>query len=334
MAEKSEFFSNFIEIENRSAFSNEQEISPENFKELIGQYKFDEDVVCQVKGAKGICHQNHKSGWLGITTDGKEALIGGHCARNYFKADKKFNLERKRVKKEIERKKSLDKIQEYRAQVLIWNEELSNLRSSLIETRKKAEIFYGTFPNAILQFIDSAQKNNNWEIKIDILKKSNVDIENNKSQWIVGILCNLKPITTMRKIISLMTKIKHLIDTYHEVCNLKPEEIKTPKLKKIIEILSEKENYENECNSYKNEIKKFLEPQNLDALIYICNDSEDEFSTTKSILSISNAKVSSEAHINLRIRRIKERTEKQFGGSKIRKNQVIEKYQKRSAFSI
>ncbi|MCC8378806.1 hypothetical protein [Xenorhabdus sp. PB30.3] len=334
MSEKSEFFSSFIEIENRPAFSNEQEISPENFKELIGQYKFDEDVACQVKGHKGICHQNHKSGWLGITTDGKEALIGGHCARNYFKADKNFILERKRVKKEIERKKTLDKIQEYRSQVLIWNEELSNLRFNLIETREKAALFYKIFPNVVLQFIYNAQKNKNWEIKIDILKKPHADIEKNKSQWVVGTLCNLKPIPTMQKIISLMNNIKYLIDTYHEVCSLKPEEIKTPRLKRIHEILSEKENYENECNLYKNEIKFFLEPKNLDALIYVCNDSEEEFLTTKSILSISNAKVSSEAHINLRIKRIKERTEKQFGGYKIRKNQIIEKYQKRNAFSI
>ncbi|HHM2118026.1 TPA: hypothetical protein ACRG4Q_005623, partial [Klebsiella pneumoniae] len=90
MAEKAIYFSSYNEIEKRASFNSEQEISPDNFKSLVGMYRFDENVICQVRTKKGICHQKHKNGWLGITNDGVEALIGGHCASEYFKADNSF----------------------------------------------------------------------------------------------------------------------------------------------------------------------------------------------------------------------------------------------------
>lgn len=94
---KGYIFSSYNEIEKRASFNSEQEISPDNFKSLVGMYRFDENVICQVR-TKRICHQKHKNGWLGITNDGVEALIGGHCASEYFKADNSFRLEKKELK--------------------------------------------------------------------------------------------------------------------------------------------------------------------------------------------------------------------------------------------
>ncbi|HHM1133002.1 TPA: hypothetical protein ACRG2Y_005686, partial [Klebsiella pneumoniae] len=108
MAEKAIYFSSYNEIEKRASFNSEQEISPDNFKSLVGMYRFDENVICQVRTKKGICHQKHKNGWLGITNDGVEALIGGHCASEYFKADNSFRLEKKRVESEIERRLAVE----------------------------------------------------------------------------------------------------------------------------------------------------------------------------------------------------------------------------------
>lgn len=58
MLGKSEFFSSFIEIEKRPEFSPDQEISPDNFKELVGEYRLDEDVICQVRTKKVFAIRN------------------------------------------------------------------------------------------------------------------------------------------------------------------------------------------------------------------------------------------------------------------------------------
>ncbi|HHR6439502.1 TPA: hypothetical protein ACS777_000173 [Providencia alcalifaciens] len=181
MTEKSMFFYNATEIESRPSYNPTQEISPENFHALIGMYRFDDDVICQVRTSSGICHQKHKSGWLGVTHEGDEAYIGGHCAKKYFRADSRFKLEKNRVKSEIERNTALNKIEEYLSNKSILKENLSNLRSQLIDVRKELDLFYKTFPGGVLRFIDGAQRTGNWSIMVDVLTPySNNQIKNNK----------------------------------------------------------------------------------------------------------------------------------------------------------
>ncbi|HEI6967583.1 TPA: hypothetical protein ACGTP8_004225 [Yersinia enterocolitica] len=327
MIEKSEFFSSFIEIEKRPEFSPDQEVSPDNFKELVGEYRLDEDVICQVRTKKGICHKKHKIGWLGVTLNGQEALIGGHCARTYFKADKTFGLERNRVRKEVERKKALYKLKSYKDNADSFSKRLSAVRQEIIDNRVKLDRIYKGFPNVVLKFIYDAQRMRSWTVKVDILGNDR------HSKWTVSPLCNLNPIPKMHDVINLMNRVKEIAGFFDEACQLNIDEISTPRLKRILEILSAMDDCEKLSLLYLMDITRFLEPKNLDAFIYVCDDPVEEFLTGRAILSVSGAKVSSDGHINLRIRRIKERTEKQFGGYQVRKNQLVERYQKNNVFT-
>lgn len=66
-------------------------------------------------------------------------------------------------------------------------------------------------------------------------------------------------------------------------------------------------------------IEDFIKHGNLDSLIYVCDDEEEQFLTVKAIMSMTGAKVSSDGHIKLRLRRIHDRYKQQFNGKKIRK---------------
>lgn len=330
MAEDSEYFSSFIDIDKRPSFSSEHEISPENFQKLIGEYKFTEDVICQVKALNSVCHQKHKSGWLGVTADGFEVLIGGHCARKYFKADKSFTSERKRVRKEIDRKKALHKLKGFRDNVLIINEELSRLRATIINTRITLDQILKSFPNAVLSFITDAQKTRNWDIKIDVLHKFNDD---NKPIWVTSSLGNLKSLPYMYEVISLMTRAKSLAEKFAEACSLNPEDVSTPKLKRIIETLNGKDDLIKSAASLSQEVARFIDTRNLELLIFVCENYEEELLATRAIMAITGAKVSTDGHVNLRLRRIKDKTTKLFDGKMIRKNQIIEKFQRSKAFT-
>lgn len=330
MAEDSEYFSSFIDIDKRPSFSSEHEISPENFQKLIGEYKFTEDVICQVKALNSVCHQKHKSGWLGVTADGFEVLIGGHCARKYFKADKSFTSERKRVRKEIDRKKALHKLKDFRDNTLIINEELSRLRATIINTRIILDQIIKSFPNSVLSFITDAQKTRNWDIKIDVLHKFNDD---NKPIWVTSSLGNLKSLPYMYEVISLMARAKSLAEKFAEACSLNPEDVSTPKLKRIIETLNDKDDLIKSAASLSQEVARFIDTRNLELLIFVCENYEEEFLATRAIMAITGAKVSTDGHVNLRLRRIKDKTTKLFDGKMIRKNQIVEKFQRSKAFT-
>lgn len=330
MAEDSEYFSSFIDIDKRPSFSSEHEISPENFQKLIGEYKFTEDVICQVKALNGVCHQKHKSGWLGVTADGFEVLIGGHCARKYFKADKSFTNERNRVRKEIDRKKALHKLKDYRDNFLIINEELSRLRTTIIDTRVILDQILKSFPNAALSFISNAQKTRNWDIKIDVLQRFNDD---NKPIWVTSSLGKLNSLPYMYEVISLMTRTKSLAEKFSEACDLNPEDVSTPKLKRIIETLNDKDDLIKSAASLSQEVAQFIDTRNLEQLIFVCENYEEEFLATRAIMAITGAKVSTDGHVNLRLRRIKDKTTKLFDGKLIRKNQIVEKFQRSKVFT-
>ncbi|WP_404318682.1 hypothetical protein RX799_03970 [Klebsiella oxytoca] len=327
MSEKSIFFSNFSEIQSRPAFKNELEISPQNFHKLIGQYRLDEEVRCQVRTDNGICHQNHKLGWLGVTSEGYEALIGGHCATKYFKADKTFHFERKRVKAAIDRDRAIQKFNNLVTQHT--ENELQTLRLQCIEVRKIADAINKTFPDSVLKFITNAQKTQNWAVKIDVEEPG--QFEDTKKRWLIHTLRNVKPIPQHFEIASLMIHIKSVLEMINKIKNTVPEELPTPKLNKINDSLSEIVDFQKKCNDFEKNLHHFMKADNLDSLIYVCDDKDEEYLATKAILLLSGGKVT-DGYINLRLRRIKERTIKKFGGKNVRKSRLKEKYQQSTVF--
>ncbi|MDR8407044.1 hypothetical protein FPK39_24290, partial [Acinetobacter baumannii] len=70
-------------------------------------------------------------------------------------------------------------------------------------------------------------------------------------EWTPDTIGRLKPIIPTRDIISLINKVKELAESYGEVCAQNIDDIKTPKLKKYVERLSEKEDYATLYDKYK-----------------------------------------------------------------------------------
>ncbi|WPM85083.1 hypothetical protein QNH14_00955 [Apirhabdus apintestini] len=121
----SERFLSYDDICKRPAFDQNYEISPDNFHKLIGKYSFKERHICQVRTNKGICRQKHNNGWLGVSLEGVEALIGCDCAVNYFSAHDDFIREKNRVNDELDRKEALEKMslllgKNWKRRVILW----------------------------------------------------------------------------------------------------------------------------------------------------------------------------------------------------------------------
>ncbi|EOY5744265.1 hypothetical protein ACP7QF_004212 [Enterobacter ludwigii] len=210
------------------------------------------------------------------------------------------------------------------------NEELSYLRATIINTRVILDQILKSFPNAVLSFITTAQKTHSWDIKIDVLQKFNDD---NNPIWVTSSLGNLKSLPYMYEVISLMTQAKSLAEKFSEACSLNPEDLSTPKLKRIIETLNDKDDLIKSATSLSQEVTRFIDTKNLELLIFVCDNYEEEFLATRAIMAISGAKVSTDGHVNLRLRRIKDKTTKLFDGKLIRKNQIVEKFQRSKAFT-
>ncbi|MCU6243854.1 MULTISPECIES: hypothetical protein [Enterobacteriaceae] len=330
MVKKSEYFTSFDEIKSRPEFSDEQIISPENFKELVGEYLLEHDVKCQVERNGFMCLRDHKHGWLGKTHEGVEALIGSNCATNYFKADKTFILERKRVKDETKRLRALSRLKLFHDDRSNYLGDLAKIKELAIQSRVDFDFFHKNFPNSVLKFITQAQKTQNWNLKVDALVYSNDDSD---GVWGTHILRKVNALPQKHEIFGIIDKVKKIKIFFEQSLEINPENIRTPKLIELLNVISEKDKLLDLAIDISKNTAAFMEPRNLDSLIYTCDDREDEFITARVILQATKAKVSSSGHVNLRIKRIKDRTEQQLGAAQVRKSSIIEKFERSSVFN-
>lgn len=329
MTEKSMFFSHHFEVVRRPCFDPSIELSPENCKGLLARYIFSDDEICQVRTKNGVCHQKHQHGWLGVTFDGKEGLIGRCCAKKYFKADDNFQKETKRIDDELARITAIERIKKYtdnKEKTIEW---LKDIKNHLIDIRKFLEDMYKSIPGGVSKFIHDAQKTRNWSVNVDVgyinIRKENVDgeiIEKEHYEWIPSSIGNLKRVSLASDVVSIILKIKPIINTFEELLVSNIDECTTKVLNDYAKTLSGIGDVESLTEKVSVETMSFKQSKNLDMLYYACDDEYEKLVLTKYILSLHN-KSTSDGYVRLRMKRIQDRFEAEFDGRMLRKNLTV-----------
>ncbi|ETO41164.1 hypothetical protein [Morganella sp. EGD-HP17] len=326
MTDKSEAFLNIQQIESRAKFSFDTEITVNNFHSLIGSYRLDDKVICQVRNEHGgICHKKHYIGYLGITHDGKEGLIGGDCGKKYFRGNTNFIQEMKRVDAEIERSNCLKKLEFFKDNFLKVSSEYNLLQSNLSNLLSETEKLYSGLPNIILAFILNAQKTKNWNIFIDVLKKQKDD-ESHSEKWFPDKLCVLKTIYPLQQIKTIVSILSNIRAIFNEACGSDIYSLGTPKLKYYIKETSEVTAINESYEALKKEYDSFIKIENLDYLLYLCHSDKDKEMLVKSILSIKSRKTVTTNSIRKKIDEIINKVESSFSNHKVRPNKKVVKY--------
>lgn len=164
MMGSSGFFTRLGEIQARQAFDNTISITPGNFDRLVGPYVFSEDAVCQVAKVSGRCGHPHRNGWLGRTQDGREGLIGGHCANHHFKGDKRFLAEKRRWDFE----KNLERLREYVADRGGLIARAQRILSTLRDIRSDVRGLERKLPVNVTGFLKERAKTGNGQVDIEV----------------------------------------------------------------------------------------------------------------------------------------------------------------------
>ncbi|WP_447878527.1 hypothetical protein [Serratia fonticola] len=326
MTDKPMFFSHHFEVAQRKDFDPTIELSPENCKGLLGRYVFGDSEICQVRTENGVCHQKHQHGWLGITFDGKEGLIGRCCAKKYFKADDNFQKETRRIDDELARIAAIERINSYLENKKIIMEQLVGLKKQLIDTRRYLEDMYKSIPAGVSKVIFDAQKTRNWSINVDVryvsTRKVNVDdeiVEREYYEWLPSTIGNFKRVSLASDVVSIILKIKPVISAFEELCSINIDECPTRKLNEYVKILSNINEIDSLTKKVSSETDIFKQPKNLDMLYYACDDEEEKFILVRYILKLNGNKTS-DGYIRLRMKRISERFETMYDGRVLRKN--------------
>lgn len=164
MMESSGFFTRLDEVQARQAFDDTISITTENFDRLIGPYVFSEHAVCQVAKVSGRCGHPHRNGWLGRTQDGREGLIGGHCAKRHFKGDERFLAEKRRLDFEND----LARLHEYVADRESLIARPQRILSTLRNIRAAVRGLEQRLPANVTGFLMERAKTGNGQVEVEV----------------------------------------------------------------------------------------------------------------------------------------------------------------------
>lgn len=123
-------FSNYADISSRPRFTPEVDTSSTQIEKLIATYSFADKHPC----GKKDCHQPHNNGWLAVTTDKKETLIGSKCGQLW--GGDAFLLQKNQLSKRIKRDSQLKFLHE-----ILRNAESTFDRVQDIKTRSNGAIW-------------------------------------------------------------------------------------------------------------------------------------------------------------------------------------------------
>lgn len=324
MANSSESFASIDQIISRPNFSAKLQISVESFSSLVGRYHLSESVQCQVKTENGICGQKHQRGYVGLTKDGKEGLIGGICGEKYFKEDTLFVQEMKRVDAEIERRENIEKLSNYKENFLYHSGIYAEFVTSIKDLKKKTDHLYNGLPDIVLAYLYQAQRTRNWDLHVDVLRhtKGKAGMTSN---WYIEKLCTFPPLPSAQQIQTLLGRFETLQTFFNEACSSKIEELSTPALKRYVRSLSEFSELEVLYTKVNKDTEEFMQQQNLYNLYYVCANSKDKLATVKAILTINILSPSNEI-IKSTCDEIERLTKEKFDNCQVRYNKTVMKY--------
>ncbi len=195
MKEEPRLFKFFHEIESRPCFDANASVTLTNFESLVGEYHFHDEVKCQVNKSDGNCGHMHQRGWLGKIKEGKEGLIGGHCASKYFKADKNFAIEKNRVRREINISNYMERLTELLKDRSAFIAQVDTEVDRLIFVRDSVRYISKALPDRVVQVLKDMSKTGNRAIGIQVQYEEKDENGRTLVEWVdqsIGSISGVK----------------------------------------------------------------------------------------------------------------------------------------------
>ena len=123
-------------------FVENNPINQINYKRLIGDYHFGEEVrCCYEKETGSLCKEPHKRGWVAMLLDGSATIIGNHCAEIRFGADSRLIADQSKYNNEKRRRERLSAILLQLSEKAMRLEQLDLLCGQLKELTERVKSF-------------------------------------------------------------------------------------------------------------------------------------------------------------------------------------------------
>lgn len=284
--EQPKLFVHYHEIESRENFDPECGVTRENFKSLVGEYQLPEDVRCQVfQATTGNCGRKHQHGWLGRIADGREGLIGGHCAVKYFNAHEHFASERNRVRREISISHSLEVLHSLLDESGAYSSRLETQVSRLRFLRQSRKELLADLPKSIQKSLEDMAKTSNRSVGVQIQYREVDDEGKEQVEWVDQSLGSIAGIGiwNYQSLGSIFSNLKEIRKVFDEVELSRSAGER--KLKRWADTLNGLSAEASRIDELQQEFEQFTDVGNLALLIFIASNRDERIEAAKVALS-------------------------------------------------
>jgi hypothetical protein len=148
-------------------FVEDNPLSKENYKRLLGDYNFAEEVSCCLLKENGkLCREGHKKGWVAELGDGSATIIGNQCAKKKFGAESKFIKDRSRYLNEQRLKRQLSALQCQMDERTTRLERLDDLRIKLQNLERRVSAVTSQLGSLTLWSLQRMHRSGRSEVNI------------------------------------------------------------------------------------------------------------------------------------------------------------------------
>jgi hypothetical protein len=155
------------EIWELPGFQHDNPVTKENYKDVLGDYKFGDEVrCCYMDEEDHLCRQAHKFGFVVILRDKSVSIIGNCCGRTKFDSEHKLQQDTARYlnrQKLLQAQARLAQLKDQKDQRLL---EINELRRELSLMRRHLDNFSQQIGRFTLGEIQAREKTGRTEVEI------------------------------------------------------------------------------------------------------------------------------------------------------------------------
>lgn len=175
-------FESFEEIRLLRGFKENNGINKGNYKRLIGDYWFPDEVkCCFLKDNGKLCGEDHKFGFVTELTDGSVTIVGNKCAQDKFGADAKIKADSSKYLKEKRRREKLASIKELLAAKEDRLRELGLFKVRLGKVEERVQAFVRSLGDRTARRLKDMARSANARVVVEAINyKEYIDEEGKK----------------------------------------------------------------------------------------------------------------------------------------------------------
>lgn len=160
-------FASMEEIRALPGFQEDNPINSENYRSIIGDYWFPDEVrCCREVAPSQLCGEGHKWGFVARRMDNTITLVGNCCARDKFGASSKIKADRAKYLNEKRRRERFSALADLLVEEHSMTSKLQGFEERLRNIQERVNIFLGSLGDRTSRQLQSMSRSENMAVMV------------------------------------------------------------------------------------------------------------------------------------------------------------------------